>query len=405
MNRGDHDDARRIRAALTNPRGLCEALDLIPEGGRGRTWFVDGRDALRIPCPWHGERTGSCSVRTGPDGTVQVRCFGCDAGGDALTLVAQVRGLDPRADFRAVLEQAAAIAGVRGPAAPTGSSPFPRRPAAPARPRGDASAAARSSAPTATADADDDAADGGALDAVVSLLRTLAPVTGSPAAMFYLRDRCIAHGAALGWIALPDDPEAFAELGANVCAGVGRDAWKRAGLCWPSGMFAPKWRGRVCIPWEAPNGAVESLQGRPIGEPREGEPKYTAATAHPPRWPWGSLDVVECAGDGAVVAIVEGAVDALSWEALARGAGVDGFALGIPGVSSVSRLAPGWTRIVRGRRVVVALDADAAGERARDELVALVRPEAASVEVRGPVEGKDWNDTARARRAAERGAA
>ncbi len=396
MNRGDHDDARRIRAALTNPRGLCEALGLIPEGGRGRTWFVDGRDAVRIPCPWHGERTGSCSVRTGPDGTVQVRCFGCDAAGDALTLVAQVRGLDLRTEFRAVLEHAAQLGGVRGPEALSAS---PRR-VPDARPRRDASAAARV-APTVddTSTSTDDDTDGGALDAVTSVLRELAPVAGSFVAMSYLRSRGIAHGAALGWIALPDDERAFAELGARVAAAVGADVWKRAGLCWPSGVFAPKWRGRLCIPWEAPNGAVESLQGRPLGEPREGEPKYTAATAHPPRWPWGSLDVVENAGPDAVIAVVEGAVDALSWEALARGRGVEGFALGLPGVSTATRLAPGWTRLVRGRRCIVALDGDAAGERASTDLQALLTADAARVEVRAPVEGKDWNDLLRAERA------
>lgn len=393
------DDARRIRAALTDPHRLCEALGLIPEGGRGRTWFVDGRDGLRIPCPWHSERTGSCSVRRGRDGTVQVQCFGCDTSGDALSLVAQVRGLDLRTQFRDVLEHAAQLGGVRGPEARGGASLPPRR-VMPARARGDASAAARSSAPSTP---DEPAGDGGALDAVVAALRDLAPVAASSPAMYYLHDRCIEHGAALGWIALPDDAAALSRLAAQVREAVGADALDRAGIG-HRGSFGRMWRGRVCIPWEAPNGAVDNLQGRAMGGPREGEPKYIGPREHAARWPWGSLDVAECAGDGSVVAIVEGAIDALSWEALARAAGVDGFALGIPGVSGASRFSPGWTRLLRGRRVVVALDADDAGERARDELVALVATEAARVEVRAPVEGKDWNDTLRAMRGAARAA-
>jgi hypothetical protein len=108
------DDVDRIKQALDNPRALCDALGLIPDGGRGRTWFLDGRDAIRVPCPWHGERTGSCSV-TLAGGTVRVHCFGCDQSGDALSLIAQVEGLDLRTDFRRVLDVAADLAGVPRP--------------------------------------------------------------------------------------------------------------------------------------------------------------------------------------------------------------------------------------------------------------------------------------------------
>lgn len=64
-------------------------------------------------CPRHGG--GSLSVRVNRgDGMVQVRCFGCDFGGDAFALIAEVRGLSVRADFRRVLIEAATLAGLWG---------------------------------------------------------------------------------------------------------------------------------------------------------------------------------------------------------------------------------------------------------------------------------------------------
>lgn len=116
-------DARAVRAALTDVRKLISYLRLdashrpIPQAG-----------GLIIRCPWHEERSPSCSVRLGRDGTVAVRCHGCGASGDALSLVAVVEGLDVRRDFVAVLERAAELAGVTSslPAAPVRRpSPMP----------------------------------------------------------------------------------------------------------------------------------------------------------------------------------------------------------------------------------------------------------------------------------------
>ena len=54
----------------------------------------------------------SCSIRRCADGTIAAQCFGCHATGDTLDIIAAVRGLDRRRDFRRVLEEAAALAGV-----------------------------------------------------------------------------------------------------------------------------------------------------------------------------------------------------------------------------------------------------------------------------------------------------
>jgi hypothetical protein len=90
--------------ALGDPRALCAALDLgvRPADRQLQTAGVTVR------CPRHGGV--SCSVTRGKDGTVRVRCFGCDFSGDALHLIAEVRGLSIRRNFVAVLREAATLA-------------------------------------------------------------------------------------------------------------------------------------------------------------------------------------------------------------------------------------------------------------------------------------------------------
>jgi len=100
------DRVPEIKRALTDVRHLCGALDLL----RGAKRQPGG--GLLICCPKHGEKNASCSVTLAQDGTIRVRCFGCDLAGDALHLVAIVRGLDTGRDFLDVLREAAAIAGL-----------------------------------------------------------------------------------------------------------------------------------------------------------------------------------------------------------------------------------------------------------------------------------------------------
>lgn len=121
------DLAREVRQALSDPRGLCRALE-VDKGAKRQT------AGLSILCPVHAERTPSCSVTRGDGGTVRVRCFGCDFTGDALTLIAVVRGLDLGGRFREVLAEGARIAGLHHVLAELESgSPRADRPAAPQR--------------------------------------------------------------------------------------------------------------------------------------------------------------------------------------------------------------------------------------------------------------------------------
>ncbi|HZL19240.1 MAG TPA: CHC2 zinc finger domain-containing protein [Polyangia bacterium] len=98
------DHAGDLRRRLADPRRLCEVLGLL-DGAKPQL------GGLLIRCPWHAERTASCSVRVAADGTIGIRCFGCDATGDALDLIAVVNGLTTDSDFSRVKELAAELAG------------------------------------------------------------------------------------------------------------------------------------------------------------------------------------------------------------------------------------------------------------------------------------------------------
>jgi hypothetical protein len=100
------DHATEIRRTLTDPRKLCDALGLTKGADR------QPGGGLTVCCPEHGDRTPSCSVSRGKDGTIRVHCFSCKWGGDALSLVASVHGLNLRNNFREVLLEAAQIAGL-----------------------------------------------------------------------------------------------------------------------------------------------------------------------------------------------------------------------------------------------------------------------------------------------------
>lgn len=100
------DHAREIKIALRDPVRLCTALGLT----KGATRQAGG---LLVCCPAHADRTPSCSVRVGPDGTVQVKCHGgCELAGDALSLIAAVHQLDLSANFKEILLIGAELAGL-----------------------------------------------------------------------------------------------------------------------------------------------------------------------------------------------------------------------------------------------------------------------------------------------------
>lgn len=114
-----------IKRALANPRDVCAALGLIDHAKRNARGLI-------VRCPAHNERTPSCSVTQGPDGTIRVRCFGCGFSGDVFHLIAAVDGLDPHRDFKRVLERAVRLAGID--VGSDSSGPRPMSPPPPERP-------------------------------------------------------------------------------------------------------------------------------------------------------------------------------------------------------------------------------------------------------------------------------
>ena len=100
-NRKLSSDTDTIESALSDPEKVLGLLDGAKRQAHG----------YLILCPWHSERTPSCSVKLASDGTISAHCFGCDAGGDVSSLVAAARGLDARRNFGRVVELAADLAG------------------------------------------------------------------------------------------------------------------------------------------------------------------------------------------------------------------------------------------------------------------------------------------------------
>lgn len=97
-------EAREFRHRLTDPVRLCKALGLF-DGAKRQG------GGLLVLCPAHNERTPSCSVTVGPDGTIRAKCFGCDWSADVLGLIAQVNGLSLRTQFAEVMAAAGELAG------------------------------------------------------------------------------------------------------------------------------------------------------------------------------------------------------------------------------------------------------------------------------------------------------
>ncbi len=117
------DDAAELRARLTDAKALCVALDLF-HGPTQRGPHRAGPGGYLVHCPWCNDRSPPpCSVSPGPDRTLRVKCFSCGATGDALSLIAAAQGLDIRADFPAVLGEAARIAGAPAPVGPSRRAP------------------------------------------------------------------------------------------------------------------------------------------------------------------------------------------------------------------------------------------------------------------------------------------
>ena len=96
-------DADSIKRSVVDVWPVLDALGLLDGAHR------QARGAF-IFCPWHAERTPSCSVRIGDAGLV-AHCFGCGQSADLFGFIAAVRGFDVQQDFWLVLKEAAELPG------------------------------------------------------------------------------------------------------------------------------------------------------------------------------------------------------------------------------------------------------------------------------------------------------
>jgi len=322
------DHAADLRRALIDPRWLCEALGLLT----GYKPVRQGK-GVTIRCPAHGDRSPSCSVTLGPDRTIRVRCFACDFAGDALTLIAIARGLDPRRDFRKVLEEAADLTGI---ALDPGAKPRPARP--------QRSALLAPPDPPAYP----------LVAEVLTVWRQSTPVSEDKQACDYLHSRAID----------PDTVDLF-----GLARALPREAevpkWARCGLPWPLSGH------RLLVPMFDADGAMRGIRARSLGPSGQG-PKGAApagfstvglvmadavgrvvlATGKTPGWfESEALDVV----------ITEGEPDFLTWASAISDANRRPPAvLGVVASAWSSAIA---ARLPDGARVAIRTHRDPAGEK------------------------------------------
>ena len=349
------DELDGLRRYLADPLHVCTVLGLRRSAKRQA-------GGLLVLCPWHQEKTASCSVTRGSDGTLRANCFSCGAAGDVLSLVAAVRGLDLDRDFKEVVEEASAIAGK----APPDSSRIEAIP---------------DDIPRAAARLADDR-----FSSIIAPLAHLGRLDDSRVAgdvTAYLTKRGLIEEARRdGWFALP----AAGEAQVGWC-GVLRDCFApddldRSGLFARRGFVWPE--HRLCIPWRARDGTIVTLQRRRLDDV---QPKYVFPKARRPAAAYG---VEHLAGVRASmpIALVEGAVDVLATRAIYGAVGIRRLPLGLPGLAGWRRE---WAELGRKRKVYIAFDADAAGEAAVERVARQLYDAGAADVIRVvPEHGKDW---------------
>jgi len=339
--------ALRLRRALVDVRKLCASLGLSKGAKPQARGFL-------VLCPWHVEKHASCSVSLGQDGTVRVHCFTCQVSGDALTLIARVRELDVKTQFRDVLAEAARIAG---------SDPLERYEPEPER----------------------STLDAASYGAVAARLLELCSLEKERDALQYLERRKLLVAACHAGVAALPRPE---KQDALICA-LSREfepaTLEFAGLVRKGQAFVHPFH-RLIIPWRTLDGSIDLLQRRRLGD-AEPKKKYVFPPGRRAFYPFGAEQLRAHAAEREI-AFVEGALDVLALRVLARRDGLSILSLGIPGVGNWRKE---WAALATGRTVRIGFDADAAGERNVASVARDLRDAgAARVQRWTPTAAKDW---------------
>ena len=309
-----------------------DATDLVELASGYTELRRSGNDRLVGLCPLHDERTGSFTVTPSKQ---LFKCFGCDAGGDALSLVQRKEGLD----FPAALEFLARRAGIelqREDEDPGAQARRARR--------------ARSLVPL----------DRAAAFYAAHLRSPRSPEAAQAAE--YLASRGI-NDATCEQFAVGFAPvEKSTLVSAAQAAGFSTKEMSEVGLVLRprgGGPLQDRFRGRLMFPVCDMQGRVLGFGARKLGGARG--PKYvnSPATAiyHKGELLYGAHHARAAAAKAGVVVVVEGYVDALAMHqaGIANTVSLMGTAISESQIAALKRLAT---------TVVLMLDGDDAGAQA-----------------------------------------
>ncbi len=223
----------------------------------------------------------------------------------------------------------------------------------------------------------------GELGSVLRPVRDVAPVAA------YLEARKLLElASADGWLALD---VAELQLAIEERVGMGADPLEcpvgRAGLVRRGDDgFRVAWAAHsLVIPWRDLRGGLDTIQRRAIDRR---EPKYVFPSGRSPAWPYG-IERLARSKSTAEIVLVEGAIDALARRALDD---ADRVVLGLPGAQGWRAE---WSFLAAGRTVRLALDADAAGDKAAAEIAPKLWEAGAVRVMRERSEGQDWAERLR----------
>ena len=348
---GIHDeDVARVRDAVDIVAVIGEHVQLKRVG---RRW--------QGLCPFHGEKTPSFSVNAEMG---LYHCFGCKASGDAITFIREVE----HADFGEAVDKLAGRAGI----------------------------ALRYTSPAEGADPSKRGALTEALEQAVEWYhRRLLSAEDAGPARSYLRERGYDGGVVarhkLGWA--PDEWDALAaDLGVGADKGMPERVFSDAGLGFRNkgGRVQDSFRARVLFPIFDPGGKPVGFGGRVL--PGGDGPKYKNSADGPVYRKsrvlyglnWAKQDIVN-AGE---VIVCEGYTDVIgcAQAGIRRAVATCGTALTEDHVRVLRRYAP---------RIVLAFDADSAGQAAAERFSQWEHAFDLEVAVADLPEGADPGDLAR----------
>lgn len=358
-------DVQELHRALCQlgPVGLLGALGVPSKAIR-----MGGRKA-RCACPIH-HGDGLAFAVWEHEGVLVWRCLsGCDRGGDAIGLVAEIRGLDLRTQFPDVLREVGALVGLDvGAVTSTRTEPAP------------------SEAEQRAAYLRNQAL--GLRTEVLSRLLELSPLVGE--GLRYLTherglDASVCRAMRVGYVS---DPAAIAR---DLLDRYRPEVLDELGVVYLRGGELAFSRHRLVVPIIR-GGCPVYVQGRALGDVEHKHERFRSMRGSTPCLL--GIDSLAARPDAPVL-LCEGLVDTVT------GQQMWGESHAVVGILGAGGLKPEMAAPLRGRTVVVALDPDAAGEKGAQSVAQTLHR--IGCEVRRlvvPHPAKDLNDWLQLERAA-----